>query len=216
MKKTIFVAAFGLLLGVLVYQLNAQQPAAPAAQQPAAPPVFVAVVDVAQLIKAHPQFQQKQDALQSQVQQEEARLMAKRNAIADQEKKLTASSLKPGTPDYDRETETIQNAYTEFEKEARNANRRFGLESSKIMYETYQDIKREIGEYARARRIAQVTDYRMVEPNPAEPQTVMEDMDQKLVWFDSQLNITDVIISSMQKRFGAPATTATAPAAAPR
>jgi hypothetical protein len=65
------------------------------------------------------------------------------------------------------------------------------------MYDTYQDIKKVIGEFAKKRSIAQVTDYRVFEVNPADPQLVAEDMDQKLVWFDDRLNVTDYVIDAL-------------------
>jgi hypothetical protein len=65
------------------------------------------------------------------------------------------------------------------------------------MYDTYKDIKATIGNYAAARGIAQVTDYREFEPNPADPQTVAEDMDQRLVWYNKNLNITEVILKDI-------------------
>ncbi len=160
-------------------------------------PNFVAVVDVAQLIKKHPEFKQKQEALQAKMLAREAEFKKKQETIVAQEKNLATSGLKQTAPEYQKAMDDIAGAYADFEKEAKAEQRRFALENSQIMYDTYKDIKATIGAFAKEKKIAQVTDFRMFEPDPAVPQTVAEDMDQKLVWFDPVLNVTDHIIAQM-------------------
>jgi Skp family chaperone for outer membrane proteins len=160
-------------------------------------PNFVAVVDVAQLIREHPEFRGKQEALQKEVQTEEAKFRTRQQQIEDKNKALQNSGFKPGTAEHQKQVDEIANEYADFEKEVKAMQRKFALANSRIMYDTYQDIKKVIRDFAKARRIAQVTDYRVFEVNPAEPQLVAEDMDQKLVWFDEQLNITEFIIKEM-------------------
>ena len=162
-------------------------------------PQFVAVVDVAQLIKEHPEFAAKQKQLQAVVQGEETKFRARQQQIANKEKALAEGTHKAGTAEHQRQMEEIANDYADFEKDAKAMQRRFALENSKIMYDTYKDIKNTIGKFCTARRIAQVTDYRMFEANPLDPQTVAEDMDQKVVWFDPQLNVTELVIEEMYK-----------------
>jgi Skp family chaperone for outer membrane proteins len=160
-------------------------------------PQFVAVVDVAQLIKEHPEFRSKQETLQKEVQGEEAKFRARQEAIVAKDKALQNTGIKAGTPEHQKAIDEIASDYADFEKDAKSMQRKFALKNSQIMFDTYQDIKKVIGEFAKARKIAQVTDYRMFDPNPAEPQSVAEDMDQKLVWFDPQLDITDLVINQL-------------------
>jgi Skp family chaperone for outer membrane proteins len=181
-------------------------------------PNYVAVVDVAQLIKEHPDFRTKQEALQNVVKTEEAKFRARQQQIEDKNKALQNSGFKAGTPEHQKQVDEIANEYADFEKDVKTMQRKFALENSKIMYDTYQHIKRVIGNFAQQRRIAQVTDYRIFEVNPAEPQLVAEDMDQKLVWFDPQLNITEWVIDEIYKDIGKtrpPKTDAAATANAP-
>jgi Skp family chaperone for outer membrane proteins len=160
-------------------------------------PNFVAVVDLAQLIKEHPDFRGKQEDLQKEVQAEEAKFRARQQQIADKDKALQNSGFKAGTQEHQKLVDEIANEYADFEKNVKTMQRKFALANSRIMYDTYQDIKKVIGTFAKQRRIAQVTDYRFFEVNPAEPQLVAEDMDQKLVWFDDQLNITELVINEL-------------------
>jgi len=194
-NRWIVLVASLLVVGFIASQAVAQQ---------ATLPNFVAVVDVAQLIKRHPDFKGKQDALQTEMLAKEAYFKQKQEAIASKEKALQATGLKPGSPEFQKAADEIQNDYTDFEKEAKTEQRRFALKNSQIMYDTYKDIKAEIGKFATARNIAQVTDFREFEPDPAIPQTVAEDMDQKLVWFDPKLNITELVLQQMCTARGVP------------
>jgi len=166
-------------------------------QQAAQIPYLVAVLDVAQVIKSHPEFVQRQSALAEKVKSAESTFQKRQEAIAAKQKSLEASPHRPGSPQHQQMLDDIASDLADFERDAKTEQRKFALENSKIMYDTYQDIKATIHKYASARGIAQVTDYREFEANPAEPQTVAEDMDQRLVWFNPQLNITRVIIGEI-------------------
>jgi Skp family chaperone for outer membrane proteins len=191
-RWTIPFVAFCVALGGFISQATAQL----------ALPQYVAIVDVAQLIKEHPEFLTKQNALQAEVKVEEDKFRSRQEQIQNKEKALQNTQIKPGTAEHQRMVDEIAGEYADFEKDAKSMQRKFALKNSTIMYETYQDIKVVIGNFARVRKIAQVTDYRMFEPDPAQPQTVAEDMDQKLVWFDPLLNITENIVDELYKSKG--------------
>ena len=197
MKKNHWITltiGVAIVLGIYAVPGITQQ-----SQQAAAPqiPYLVAVLDVAQVIKSHPDFTQRQNALQEKVRTAEATFQKRQEAIAAKQKSLEASPHRPGSPQHQQILDEIASDLADFERDAKTEQRRFALENSKIMYDTYQDIKATINRYATARGIAQVTDYREFEPNPAEPQSVAEDMDQRLVWFNPQLNITRVIVGEI-------------------
>ncbi len=178
-------------------------------------PHFVVVVDVAQLIKEHPEFATKQANLQAIVQAEETKFRARQQELQNREKAIANGPVKTGSPEHQASLEELANAYADFDKEAKAMQRKFAIENSKIMYETYRDIKAVIGKFAQDRKIAQVTDFRQFEVNPLVPETVAEDMDQKLVWFDPQLNMTELVIEEMYKVRGLPRPPKTAAGSAP-
>lgn len=222
MKKSYWIVSIvGIALALGVYAVPA---IAQSTAQPATPfPNLVAVIDVAQVIRAHPEFVSRQQGLQEQVRAAEAAFQKRQEGIADMQKRLEASPHRPGSPQHQQQLDEIAYALAEFEKDAKTQQRRFALDNSRIMYDTYQDIKKTIGQYATARGIAQVTDYREFEVNPTDPQTVAEDMDQRLVWYSPNLNITQVIIHQIyasrnlpvpqqQANAAGAARTATAPA----
>jgi len=216
MKKTYrwTTLPIGLAIALALYAA----PAIAQQQQPpaAALPYFVAVVDVAQLIKGHPEFERKQQELAALVRQTEEQFQKRQDGLAQKQRTLSeATHLRPGSPEHQRELDAIAYELADFEKDVKTHQRQFALQNSRIMYDTYKDIKATIERYAMANNIAQVTDYREFESNPADPQSVAEDMDQRLVWFNSRLNITQQIIHLLyaSKGLTPPAQTATAPTA---
>ena len=192
-RWTILIVAL-IAIGYFVSQAVTQ---APPSAAPAPLPSLVAVVDVAQLIKRHPDFKAKQEALQGEMLAKEAYFKEKQEKIAAKERGFAALNLRQNSPEHTKAMDEIQSDYAEFDREAKAEQRRFVLKNSHIMYDTYKEIKLEIGKFARSKGIAQVTDFREFEPDPTIPSSVAEDMDQKLVWFDSRLDVTEHILAQM-------------------
>lgn len=191
MKQTrwnVFFIALGLVvaLGAFVSRAEAQNL-----------PNTVVIVDVAQLIKSHPEFKMKQESLQKEMLAEEAKFRARQEEVGKKEASMKNSPYKAGSPEYQSKLDEIAGDYADFEKDARAMQRRFALKNSQIMFDTFQDIRRTIESFAMQNKIAQVTDYRIFEPNPADPQTVAEDMEQNVVWFNPQLDVTKHIVQHM-------------------
>jgi len=181
-----------IVLGIYAVPAITQQQPAPAAAQL---PYLIAVIDVTQVIKAHPDFKMKQAALQEKIKKAEADFTARQKVLGDKQKGL--EGLKSNTPEYQRLYEEITNDMAILQKDAKNQERLIILENSQIMYDTYKEIKAAVDKYASARGIAQVTDYREFEPDPSNPNSVAEDMDQRLVWYNKRLNITNFILTDI-------------------
>jgi len=188
-----------LVLGIYAVPAVAQQQQ----QQPSQPfPTLVAVIDLAQVIRQHPIFVERQDQLQAQIRQTEAQFMQRHEGIAARQRALEASPHRPGSPEHQQLLDSIVEEVANFERDVRTQGRQFEIANSRIMYEAFQDIRAIIGRYAIPRGIAQVTDMREFEVNPANSTMVAEEMDQRLVWFHPQLNITQVIIAEVYAAHG--------------
>jgi len=202
-KNHWFVLTIGIAIVLGIYAVPAitQQAAAPQASQT---PFYVAVIDVAQVMRMHPHFMEEQGKLKAQIDQAEAVFKQRQEGIEGKRRALEGGTFRPGTQEYQQQFDIIANEMADFERDARTLQRRFALANSQIMFDTYQDIKKTIGAYATARGIAQVTDYREFTPDPAIPETVAEDMDQRLVWFNPTLNLTKHIIGEVYAARGLP------------
>lgn len=189
--------------GVVTSVASAQTGAttATAAAQPQPRPYQVAVVDIAQLIKNHPEFIAKQEELQKFAKSKEVEFEARKQAIADREKTLTGLKLTPGTPDHDKAVAEITTLVTDLDKDVKIAQRKVMTENSIILYNVYKEIREEIGVVAKAGRIAQVMDYRPIEATAADQNSVAAMLEQSLIWHDDNLDISQYIVNRLyQKR----------------
>jgi Skp family chaperone for outer membrane proteins len=179
----------------------AQAPAAaPAA--PAGPPRFVATVDLGRLMQSHPEFKAKMEVIQEQKKKLDAEFLGKQNALREQAKKLDESGIRPGTDPYQQQVEEITKAYGNLEVEAKNELRKLEVKNSTVIYDIFSEIKQELSAYCKHYGIAQVTDVRKMEVVPTIPQTVMEDIEQRLVWSDEQIDLTNTIKMQLYKKRG--------------
>ena len=192
-KKHWIILSIGLViaLGIYVIPGTAQQPA----QQPV--PFQVAVVDLAQIIRSHPEFNARREALEAELRTAGAAFQQRQEAIEQAQRALNGGPLRVGSPEHQREFDNLAAQVAQLEADFRAQHRRFALRESQIMYETHKNIRDTIGRIAMAGNIAQVTDFRDFEVDPAIPESVAEDMDQRLVWFHPRLDITHSVIQQV-------------------
>ena len=196
MKKNHWIMlSIGLAFALGFYVVPGITQAPP--QQQSALPHQVAVVDLAQIIRAHPGFMQQQEALQAEVRQAEAHFQQRQDELEEKQQGLRRSTLNVQSPEYQQALDTLTREIAAFEADVRAQHRRFTLRNSQIMYETHKDILMVIGAFAQRNGFAQVTDYRFMEVDPGNPESVAENMDQRLVWFDPRLNMTNFIIHGL-------------------
>jgi Skp family chaperone for outer membrane proteins len=205
MKKNHWITltvGIAIVLGMYAIPAITQQPTPP---PQAPPPSLVAIIDLAKVIQWHPEFIRRQQDLKARAAQAEASIRTKQEKLAERQKGLETSQLVPGTPQYLQIADEITKSATDLQMEFKTLDRQFTLDNAKIMYDVFEDIKMSIGKYAEPRGIAQVTDQRDFKSNPLDPQTVIEDMDQRLVWYSKRLNITDTIIREIYAARNVPA-----------
>ena len=202
MKKfrwTQLMIAVSLVAGVCMTTslLHAQgQPAAGGAATAAPTPVYVAVVDLVQVMKQHPLYNVKNADLKKKFDAIEADAMSKKTTLDNEAKQLMDGSIKPDTQEFRLRSDALAKKLSDLEYEYKIKSRDHQIESATVMYELYKDIKSVVGDIATKYAIAQVVDYRKIDVNPKmDPQTVFEEMDQKIVWFSPQWDITEHVIS---------------------
>jgi hypothetical protein len=163
-------------------------------------PYQVAIVDIAQLIKNHPTFVTKQKELQEYAKNKENEFNTRKLAIAEREKKLSAQSFAPGTKEHDAAVEEITSSVTTLEKDVKIAQRKLMTENSMILHDAYKEIREEIALIAKQAQIAQVMDYRTIDANPADPNAVATMLEQNLIWYDDNLDISQAIVNRLYSK----------------
>jgi Skp family chaperone for outer membrane proteins len=193
------------ITGFVAKNVNAQaagtNTAATTATRPPVP-YQVAVVDIAQLIKYHPDFESRQKGLQELAQQKDKEFSARKTEIEQRRATLAAHNYQPGTKEHDDYVSEITMKGTEFDKDLKLTQRKLVTENSKILYEIYKEVQEEIAVVAKGYKIAQVMDYRSIEAAPNEPQSVAAMLEQNLIWYDDALDISQAIMNRLYEKRG--------------
>jgi Skp family chaperone for outer membrane proteins len=184
------------LAGYVVAVVSAQNSGAAAPPRP----YQVAIVDIAQLIKNHPNFIAKQKELQDFAKSKEAEFNKRKLDLSEREKTLNAHNLVPGTKEHDDAVNEITTSVTTLEKDVKIAQRKLMQDNSIILHAVYKEIREEIGLIAKQARIAQVMDYRTFDANPADPNAVATMLEQNLIWYDEDLDISQAIVNRLYSK----------------
>ena len=186
------------------------RPSGAAAAAPAAGngPVVVAI-DLSKVLKEHRGFKAKMDAMAVEVKAAEVELNTLRDAIAKQEEVLktpTSTSPKPGTDAYKQlESEIIQRKSV-FNANASVKKKDLMEKETKIYYTVYKEIADEVKAFADYYKISMVLRYNsdaVDVPPGTQPgrEEVAKLMSKPIIYLGPNLDITDQILTSINRRY---------------
>jgi Skp family chaperone for outer membrane proteins len=177
----------------------AQRPPVPSGR--AATPV--AVIDLLYIFENHPGFQEQKARMDRAKEQKEQELLGKRDALKAKAEKFKAMDLKPGTEQYSQyETELAQDE-AKLQIDLKKANQDFIIAEGKMYYQTYQEVLDIVKWYAGQYNIGVVLRYTGKQVNPDNPEEIMKEMNEQVVYFNDAVNITGDILKQIQSRYPA-------------
>ena len=208
MKKFITsAAAFALLALGSGYAATAQaqqQPAAAAATAPAGPHK-IALIDMAQVFQKYEKFTALRDSLKSEIDASEAKAkqMAAQIQQMEQElKKMQESGLKPTSPEFQAKEKAFTEAAAEMQTFRKQAQREF-LQREAEMYKTiYLEATTMVKKYAEYQKYTMVLRFNRDDVDASEnPQEILQRMNRQVVYHQPQDDITDQIISYLNRQY---------------
>jgi Skp family chaperone for outer membrane proteins len=180
-----------------------------AAQAQTAPRGNVALLDVNYIFKNHTRFKAMMADMKAEAERVEQQLKAQRDQIQGQQELL--KGLKPGSSDYKTREQDIARQLADLNIQAQVQQKEFVLKQARIYHETYQEIQQIVAYYAAQQGYVAVIKFNGDAVDQENPDDVLRFINQDVVWFNQTLDITPVILKTMNERAGA-ATTATRPA----
>jgi outer membrane protein len=161
----------------------------------------VALVDVAYIFKNYDKFTRLYDAMKAEVKQRE-------KEIADAQTELKTfmaqkQSLTPDTQDYKKMEQRIVQKKGELELAAENARREFTQKEANLYHQTYQEVEAAVAAYAEPRGITLVLRAsRENENGTANPQDVIKEVSQMVIYSLKSMDITDAVLNSLNAQGG--------------
>ena len=170
-------------------------------------PTPIVVLDLSKVFDSHPRFQAKIDQIKANVKTEEAKIQQRGEQIKSSVAELSA--LPPSSPEFKvLETKTAR-LQAQIQADMQLRRKGFLEDEAKAYFETYQEVKAEVKAFAESNRIGIVLRYSSEEIDQANRQSVLQGINQPIVYNQGGLDITSYIIDRLQRTGGAAKTATT-------
>ena len=161
----------------------------------------IALIDMGLILKNHTLFTRTMADLKADMERAQAVMQKESDALkAFREKVATYTA---GSPEFQEGEKEFAERYAGFNVRIQLQKKDFQQAQAKILYREYQEIQREVDAYAQANGIAAVFKFMSQQPDPAKPDEMMNEMQvNPVIWFNRNLDITRVIVDSLNRRAG--------------
>lgn len=182
-----------LVATVVLFSLGASRALA---QQPQGPS-GIAVIDVSKIYKNHTRFKEMMTGMEREIQQAEESVRKDRDAIKQLGERL--EGYHPGTAEYKSMEEDLARRSSELNVRIQLQKKDFLQKQAKIHYSVYREITQEVERYAAATGTALVLRFNGDEVNLEKPDDVLRQINQQVVWFTRDRDITDLILGQLNR-----------------
>ena len=148
----------------------------------------VCVIDVAQIFKDHPTFNQQLAALKQEAEQFQAQLQQAGEKLAGMNEELR--QIDPSTEEYQQQERQIAQLSASFEVDRRTKMRELMTREAKLHFDTYSQITEQIGSFCQENQIRLVLRYNNTEMDVKQPATIMQAVNSNVVFQNSDRDIT--------------------------
>ena len=205
MKKVIVSAsAIALLAGVLSLTRDAwSEPG----KEPAAAntPHKVALIDMAYVFKNYKKFETLREDLKLEIaaSEEKAKMTQQETAALQAELK----TFQEGSPEYTKTEKKLVQKAAEFEGFRREKSREFLKKESQIYLQVYNEVEDVVESYAKYSGYTLVMRFNREDPDNENPQQVLQNMNRQVVYYRNDDDITQKILSALNKKLSKEAPT---------
>jgi len=186
-----------LAIGLAVMAGTAPDDAEKPARRPKARQL-VGLIDVQYIYKNYPRFADRMSELKVKIQQSEAEIKAKQEAIKVLEERLKLCTI--GTPEHTELEQKITADKAEAAASVASLKKAFMREEARLYYESYQEIQEEVEAHARKHRMAVVLKVTDTPVNVGNPPEVLQRINSQVVWSDNRCNITRAVLQQLVEK----------------
>jgi len=182
-----------------IAQEGARSPAAGAVPKAAAAPpngTNVAVIDIAFIFKNNNRFNAEMKALQAEATTIEAWMQGRDKEL--QAMKEGLKDLKQGTPDFQKREEKLASEGTQFQLDVRRRQQEMVQREAGLYYDAYMELEKIVALFAQRNRIGIVLKYNRDTMKRDDRRSVMEALARPVI-YQSQLDISNMILSEINK-----------------
>jgi len=195
-KKSLCWAALAVLLSLSANSPQVVAQGQPGGAQPVAGP-RLALIDVTHIFKNHIRFKGMIGDMKDDVKKAENWARGERIAIGKLAERL--QEFNQGTPDYKALEEEVARRQADLSVKVQLQRNEFLQREAKIYYNVYQEIWQATDYFSRQHNIDMVLRFNGGQVDPAKPDEVLSDINKQVVWHNRGLDITDAILTELNR-----------------
>ena len=155
----------------------------------------VALVDIGQVFKSHPQFKQQLDGLKAEAEQFKSSTQELQKQLMQKAEVL--KNYQPTSPEFKAAETELAKESAAMEVQQRDKMRGLMEREARLHYDTYMEIKQLIGSVSEDAGVKLVLRYNDVKMNADEPATIMQRVNGEIVYHRPANDITQTIIAQL-------------------
>lgn len=214
MKKFLILAVLAALFSISAFGADAFAQGQPNRSMPAASGNRIALLDVSAIFKKHIRFEGWMADMKKDVVAAEQAVKAKHEQISRMIEELRR--YEKGTPNYKSLEEQITQKQARMSIDVKRQKEKFLADEAKIYYNVYQEIWQATNYICRQRGFDMVLRFSAEEINPKYPESVLTGINRPVIWYNPSLDITQFVLSELNRSTVNPAAADRRGAAAPR
>ena len=161
----------------------------------------VALVDIGKIFKSHPVFGQQLEGLRQEAEQFKAQTQQMQQALQQEAQGLR--EYEPTSPEFKAEETRLAQKSAAKEVEQRNKMRDLMKKEAQLHFDTYNEIKAMIAEYAQKQGVRMVMRYNSQEIDPSVPASIMQKVNGSIVFHTNQKDITEEVVGQIARTYAA-------------
>ena len=161
----------------------------------------VALVDIGMIFKSHPVFGQQLEGLRQEAEQFKAQTQQLQQALQQEAQGLR--EYEPTSQEFKAEETRLAQKSAATEVEQRNKMRDLMKKEAQLHFDTYNEIKSMISDYAQKNGVRMVMRYNSQKIDPAVPASVMRKVNSSIVFHTNQKDITEEVVGQIARTYAA-------------
>ena len=155
----------------------------------------VCVVDVAKVFESHPQFNAELETLKQQAEAYKLELQQSGEQLRAESEQL--QNFEVGSPEYNALETKLATKSANLDVQRRNKTREFVQKEAKLHFDTYVQVTKAINDYCEQNGYRVALRFNNFEVDASNPQSIMQRVNEYVVFHQPRVDITQVIISSV-------------------
>ena len=179
-----------------------QQPRPGVGGMSAQPPSGVAFLDITKVFKTHARFTELMGELKGDETKAETAMKGEVDYVNRLMEDLKLA--KPGTEEYSTREQEIARRRADMNVRIQLQRKEFLVREAKIYNQVYQEIAKEVEIFAAANGISTVLKVTGDQVDANDPQAVLQRINQHVIYYSRNLDITDAILARLNRDGGRP------------